>query len=138
MGIKIDPRDTLFSKLVRTRARWQCEFCHKQFQEGDRGIECAHIIGRRAKSVRWHPDNALSLCHHHHRYFTENPIEFIRWLASQGHDLDALRERARPIQKITEADKRDILAYLKAEWASMQPGKQFSSPYPCDRVREAA
>lgn len=146
MKIKTDPRDVLFSKLVRTRARWRCEHCGTQYQDGDRGLQCAHIVGRRNKAVRWHPLNAIALCYSCHMHFTANPLEFIEWLRTPANparctfdefmhgriDLPALRERARPIMKLSTADKKEILDNLKAAWKAMKPGKDFPSPYPCD------
>ena len=133
MKIKIDPRDTLFSRLVRTRARWRCQKCKTQYQEGDRGLQCAHIIGRRNKAVRYHPLNAIALCYSCHMHFTANPLEFSDWLA-KDMDLSILRERARPIMKLTKRDLAEILINLKHEWKAMVPGKQFASPYRCDRA----
>ena len=133
MKIKIDPRDAVFSKLVRTRDRWRCRHCKTQYQEGDRGLQAAHIIGRRNKAVRWAPINCLALCYSCHMHFTANPIEFTEWVGKIV-DLDALRERARPIMKLSKADLAEILINLKHEWKAMVPGKQFASPYRCDRA----
>jgi hypothetical protein len=73
-GIRRDKLDAIFSALIRERANQLCEStgrCGSEVQ-----LECCHIVGRRNKAVRWHPLNALSLCHSQHRYFTENPLAY--------------------------------------------------------------
>ena len=60
MAIKRDAADKWFSDVVRQKAGFQCEHCGKK----DGRMECAHIWGRAAKSVRWSMDNALCLCHY--------------------------------------------------------------------------
>lgn len=133
MKMHTSPADRIFSKLVRARARWRCERCLTQYQEGARGLECAHIIGRRNKAVRWHPLNAVALCTACHFHFTANPLEFADWV-NQDMDIAILRERARPILKLSKADKAEILVNLKHEWKTMVPGKDFQSPYKCDEA----
>ena len=84
MAIKRDAADKWFSDVVRKKAGHVCESCGKV--EGR--MECAHIYGRSAKSVRWSMDNAVCLCHYCHMKFTANPLEFTKWLEEtlgQGH-----------------------------------------------------
>jgi hypothetical protein len=57
MAIKRDAADKWFSNVVRKKAGYVCEHCHKV----DARMECAHIYGRAAKSVRWSLDNAVCL-----------------------------------------------------------------------------
>ena len=80
MGIKRDKFDDVFSKFIRTRAKWFCEKCGKYFPEGNRaGLHCSHMFGRRNITVRYHPDNAFSHCVYCHKYLSENPVEFAQW-----------------------------------------------------------
>ena len=93
MAIKRDAADKWFSNVVRKKAGYVCEHCNKV----DARMECAHIYGRAAKSVRWSLDNAVCLCHYCHMRFTANPLEFTAWLEEtlgQGH-MDMLRETSR-------------------------------------------
>jgi hypothetical protein len=94
-GIRRDKLDAIFSALARERANQLCEStgrCGSEVQ-----LECAHIVGRRNKAVRWHPLNALSLCHSEHRRFTENPLAFAEFVQSKLGDvgLCALNQMAR-------------------------------------------
>ena len=49
MAIKRDAADKWFSDVVRQKAGFVCQNCKKS----DARMECAHIYGRAAKSVRW-------------------------------------------------------------------------------------
>lgn len=116
--MKLDKRDLLYSKIIRGSSGEPpvCEYCRKEFPEL-RGLECAHIYGRRHKTARWslNPRNAVSLCHYHHRYFTERPVDFTRWLEGYlGDDeLERLRELVHCGDKLTTADKEDLYQYLR-------------------------
>jgi len=62
MKLKTTPADAWFSKCVRMRANWTCEYCGVNL-EYDRGsIDCSHFIGRSYKTVRYNPKNALAHC----------------------------------------------------------------------------
>lgn len=82
-GIKRDKLDAVFSDLVRLRANGVSEYSGKSGP-----LECCHIYGRRKRSVRWHPLNAVALTHYEHRHFTENPVEFLAWLSTIMSDAD--------------------------------------------------
>lgn len=112
MAVKRDQADVWFSKCVRARDG-QCCYCGKT-----ETLEAAHIYGRRLKSVRWSMDNCLALCHYHHRYFTEQPIEFRDWLVKlygEGH-MDLLRDKARAIFKSTVAIRKEIAKHYRQEF----------------------
>lgn len=74
-GIQRTPADIAFSKCVRFRAHYSCERCGAQHNETSMGLHCSHVHGRRAWSVRFHPDNAFSLCYGCHSHFGSNPHE---------------------------------------------------------------
>ena len=139
--IKTDKLDILFSKLIRERASWCCEFCHNHYPPGNtRGLECAHIYGRARKGMRWHPLNAVSLCTGHHMYFTANPLEFFEWVEKHigGENLIRLRHMAAESFKVSQPVLREIHENMKAEWARVQQLRkdgqagriEFEGPYP--------
>jgi len=112
MGIKRDAADIWFSKAVRLRDGNRCVVCGK-----DQSLEAAHIYGRRLKSVRWSLDNCLAMCHYHHRYYTEQPIEFrdyLHKLYGDGH-MEMLREKAQQVFKATAAVKKEIAKHYRDE-----------------------
>ena len=77
--IKRDKTDILFSELIRERADWHCEYCKKSFQHDHHSLHCSHLFGRRAKSVRWHPQNASAHCQNCHKHLGENPVIHSEW-----------------------------------------------------------
>ena len=74
--------DDIFSKLVRERADWTCEYCCKEFHNNRGGLHCSHVYGRRRASVRYHPLNAMAHCIYCHKYLGENPLLFASHYAS--------------------------------------------------------
>ena len=117
MAIKRDPADKYFSDVVRLKAGYVCENCRKQ----DGRMECAHIFGRAAKSVRWSLMNAVCLCHTCHRNFTSNPYEFTAWLeAYKGSGyLDILREKWQVLMRTTKLLRKDIATHYRLEHRKM-------------------
>ena len=111
--MKRDKFDIIVSKITRLREGNCCEACKIKFDR----TECAHIFGRRHKSVRWDLDNVLCLCHGCHRKYTENPVDFTRFLERyMGIDaLDKLRLKAWRTKKWTKTEKADLYEYLKAK-----------------------
>lgn len=141
MKIRRDKRDILFSNLVRERAEWTCERCHKQFPEGHRnGLECSHFFTRSRKSVRWHPLNAAAHCTGCHTLLGGNPMEFADWIRDHlGRQRSAvLRACSGQLVRFKRHDLDDIHANLKASWAHMQARRaagecgrlEFDDPLP--------
>ena len=111
MAIKRTNADIWFSKAVRLRDG-ACLVCGT-----DQSLECAHIYGRRRKIVRYSMDNAVTLCHHHHRVMTENPLAFSGWLETElgaGH-LELLTEKCRGILKENKAVRDEIANHYREE-----------------------
>lgn len=121
-GIKRDAADKWFSDCVRERADWTCESCGKYYPEGRRnGIECAHIVGRGNKRMRWEPLNAVCLCTSCHMHYTANPLQFTQFVIKQigelGHDI--LLEKSQSFLKVTKDLKKEISAHYRQEFRKM-------------------
>lgn len=119
MTIRRCPADAAFSDALRASRNHACEHCGREGR-----TECAHIYGRRHKSIRWDTLNALSLCHTCHRAFTENPLDFERWLreyVGQGY-LDILAEKRERIQKDSKAYRKEVAAHYRREIKLMESG----------------
>lgn len=65
--------DILFSKLIRSVGR--CERCG-----AIENLQCSHIMSRSYSFTRTMLDNAQCLCAKCHYFFTNNPIEFSKWI----------------------------------------------------------
>lgn len=121
MAIKRTNADIWFSKAVRARDG-ACLVCGT-----DQSLECAHIYGRRRKIVRYSMDNAVTLCHHHHRVFTENPLAFAGWLEIElgaGH-LEILTEKCRGILKENKAVRDEIAKHYREEVRKKEQNPEY-------------
>lgn len=80
MALKRDKFDDVFSRLVRERTGWQCDYCGKIFDSTDpserQRLHCSHFKSRRHKATRYHPYNAFAHCIGCHRKLEEDPYEF--------------------------------------------------------------
>lgn len=121
MKIRIDKRDTIFSKIIRLRARWTCEACGQYFPLGH-GLQCSHFFGRRHRSTRWDPDNAAAHCFGCHRRFTENPLEFAAWVRKYLGDTryEMLQERHNRVIKRNKHDLEFLYQHLKQQLAALE------------------
>ena len=120
MAIKRSSADHWFSMAIRTAQKFTCEHCSRT----DGRMECAHIVGRRVKVLRWSADNALCLCHSCHRFFTEQPLEFARWLEAhlgQGM-IDLLTEKRRGILKDNKATRDEVARHYREETRRLEAG----------------
>ena len=111
MSVRRTNADIAFSKAVRLRDGC-CLVCGT-----DQSLECAHIYGRRSKIGRCSMDNAVTLCHYHHRFFTENPLAFAGWLEitlGAGH-LELLTEKMLGRLKMTQAVRNEIAKHYREE-----------------------
>jgi hypothetical protein len=123
MAIKRDAADKWFSDVVRKKAGHVCESCGKV--EGR--MECAHIYGRSAKSVRWSLDNAVCLCHYCHMKFTSNPLEFTAWLQEElgeGH-MEMLREKWQVLMKTNKELRKEIAKHYREEFKKMDEDENY-------------
>jgi hypothetical protein len=76
--------DDLFSRIVRSRGK--CEHCGSL----ERSLfQCAHVIGRDNKALRWDANNALCLCDPCHRWGHANPKLFMEWFEQKYPDRHA-------------------------------------------------
>lgn len=68
---EIKKLDLIWSKKVKEKAGFKCEFC---LEEGV-WLNSAHIIGRRYRGTRWLIDNGMCLCYGCHRKYDEHAPE---------------------------------------------------------------
>ena len=89
--IKIDPADRAFSLYIRTRDKWRCKRCGKQYQPPTSALHCSHFMGRGKEATRFDPNNADALCYGCHRYFTAHPALHYEWQVKEK-GLDIVKE----------------------------------------------
>ena len=80
--IKIDPRDKLFSLMIRERDKHTCVFCGKK--KGEVSIQNSHFWGRGCKSLRFEPLNCDALCFYcHYKNEGNKQTEYREWKIKQ-------------------------------------------------------
>lgn len=77
--VKIDAADKAFSLYIRTRDKWTCQRCGKQYTPPTNALHCSHFMGRAKEATRFDPQNADALCYGCHQYFTSHPAEHYQW-----------------------------------------------------------
>ena len=86
-AIKLLPLDIVFSKLVRMRVDYTCEYCGKK-SVNKQGLHCSHFIGRRYRNTRWLEGNCACLCFSCHNLMHDFPAIhksfFLQRIGSEG------------------------------------------------------
>jgi hypothetical protein len=86
--------DGLFSQIVRLRDGGCVAVGHRFECVGV--LQCAHVWGRRYRSIRHDEANAVCLCRAHHYYFGQTPFEWYEFMEQRlgKREWVLLRERA--------------------------------------------
>ena len=66
--------DLLFAGIIRERAG-KCEETGSKYLP-----QCAHLISRSYRATRWDFDNAICLSAARHRYYTDRPLEWEKFI----------------------------------------------------------
>src|SRR3990167_1363913 len=61
--------DALFSTLIKLPGK--CHRCNSKYR-----LQCAHLISRSYRQIRWDWFNAIPLCSSCHYYMTHHPLEW--------------------------------------------------------------
>ena len=104
--------DRLFSLLIRTRDDWTCKSCGRGQQQAV--MQCAHIVSRRYRAVRWNALNAVCLCSACHVGYTHDPIGWEDWVEDHlPGRLTMLKHVAR--MGVVHVDYDDVCASLRCQ-----------------------
>ncbi len=121
MPTKPNPADIAFSKCVRERADWQCQYSGVMFERNAHGLHCSHFYGRRMRSLRWHPLNCFAHSYASHNFLGENPHEFTEW-AEKELGTDKYLELvglSQIIMPTTKLDRKEIAKHYREEHKRM-------------------
>jgi hypothetical protein len=112
--IKIDPIDTLFSKMLRLIYP-VCQACRIRLSS-----QVHHYMGRRHQSVRFSVDNCWAVCFTCHRRFHEKP-EWGREMMQKRllNNYDNFIFLANRVCKRTEADRKVLKIWMNEEIKKM-------------------
>jgi hypothetical protein len=105
--------DKLFSEIIRSYGEceaegWDGRRCSSQLQT-------AHICSRRSSATRTDLRNAYCLCFAHHRYFTDFPRQFSRFITTTWAQdyYDDVHQRAVTPTKVDWGERVDFLQTIK-------------------------
>ena len=106
-----DHLDALVSDIVRDWDRW-CVDCGRP--ETGLQITHAHIFPRDNMSVRFDPNNGVTLCFTCHRWYHDHPVQFKVWIISLiGREkYDSLEHQSRAIEDHPEWKLKDLYLEL--------------------------
>ena len=123
-GIKRTPADAAFSDCVRERASWKCEACNRDYSDNTRALDASHYFGRRAYSVRFHPDNCFAHCMGCHNKFGENPDDFRAWAKERLGEgrIQILREIREDSNagKLVKKNLKDVAKHYRGQLKIMK------------------
>jgi hypothetical protein len=101
--------DRLWALLILARAWNRCEHCHRPF------CQAAHIIPRRHKHYRHHPDNGIALCPKCHTWADQHTPAFREWLGYSYPLRHAMLARRHEVHgPVTAAMLTEKIAQLKS------------------------
>jgi len=108
--------DALVGKWVREKkTKGVCEYCGDK-PKSKRNIQWCHIKSRRYLSVRWDLDNCFCLCGKCHRYFTDNPDDFVCWMLDDHPvQFTRLQEKFQKVSKMGVVEMQELYDKLEKE-----------------------
>ena len=116
--------DKLFSLIVRSKQR--CEY-HWAIEPPmpypdlacSGPLQCAHVVSRRYRSVRWSEDNAMPLCAGAHVAMTHDPLRWEAFVIGRMGAADFASLKARALAK-WDGDLEGVLVRLAARAVSLK------------------
>ena len=117
MRIRIDPLDKLFSQYIRMRAIQRVHGCERcgAWKADYKQLQCAHLISRWHKSIRWDEDAALGLCGGCHLWIDHEAEEKLELLKNKIGEDKVLLLKARARTPARYLDREAIRLYYKAK-----------------------
>ena len=114
--------DILFSLITRHIGICEAKVFTKVRCGGQ--LQCAHIVGRTNRRLRWDSMNAISMCAGHHRYFTtHNEQWWLDFIPTFFRDKFTYVQKYRNIL-YTDLNLESILADLQRKVDSLQLEKK--------------
>jgi len=128
MAVKRTPADQWFSKCVRIRTNWTCEYCNINYEHDKGYLHCSHYISRAHHITRYNPINAMAHCQRCHEQLGGG-----RWgggnIAEFAHHYDEIhgpknREKIRKISHYPfpkhKRHIKDISTHFRQEFARLE------------------
>lgn len=116
--MKVSSADTAFSKAIRARDNFTCQWCGSTTNQ----MQCSHVFGRRHRTIRWDTLNAKCLCAGCHRKWHESPADAMRWFRGKyGEDRELLLiEKRNQRVKVPRAEEKSIAKHYREQIKLME------------------
>jgi hypothetical protein len=106
--------DVLFSEIVRSRGH--CEKCGRTT-----ALQCAHVVTRANRRLRWDTRAAMCLCAGDHLWWHHYPLAAAEWFqTARPDDAKYVQQVQHEITHFSEQDYRDMLAGLQEQLAELK------------------
>lgn len=107
--------DKLFSEIVRSIG--ECEAAGYAPGPCSNQLQCMHIISRRYSATRTDLRNAFSGCASHHRYYTDHPREFSKFISETWAQeyYDHVYRKSQGLGKVDWIEEAERLKELKKQ-----------------------
>lgn len=105
--------DKLFSHVIRSVG--YCEADGYDDIKCSPQLQTAHIISRKYNATRCDTRNAFCMCAAHHRYFTDHPRQFSRFITTSWAQkyYDTVWQRSRTPELGKKIDWEERIAFLE-------------------------
>jgi hypothetical protein len=114
--------DKLFSEVIRSVG--YCESC-----DGTHYLQTAHIISRRYNTTRTDTRNAYCLCAKCHRFYTDHPRQFSRFISTTwaAETYDELFEfsQNKAVKKVDWQQRVDFLTSIKNKEITLKQAREL-------------
>lgn len=107
--------DKLFSEIIRSLG--ECEAAGYAPGACSQQLQCMHIISRRFSNTRTDLRNAFSGCAAHHRFYTDHPREFSRFITDTWAQeyYDQVYAKSQAFRKVNWDDELERLREIKKQ-----------------------
>lgn len=104
--------DRIFSEVIRSTG--YCEAKDIDDVKCSKQLQTAHIISRKYNATRCDVRNAFALCAAHHRYFTDHPRQFSRFITLSWAQqyYDEIYQKSRTPELGKHMDWEGVIAFL--------------------------
>ena len=103
--MKRNKYDKIFSDIIRTRDKWCCKRCGKNYYFNKGALQNSHYFGRTRYSVRFDEDNCDALCYGCHGFWEkENREEYRNYMIKKigSEKFELLTYKAQSLSKKRE------------------------------------
>ena len=117
--------DTLYSLIIRSLG-----YCEAEGRDGracSSQLQTAHICSRRYSATRTDTRNAFCLCFSHHRYYTDFPREFSKFITDTWAQeyYETIRQKSVRPTKVNWEERVEFLKRIKDGEISLAEAREM-------------